>query len=113
LSKSFAGLFISLFGNHGPHNEIEARKKELMEKYLELEKKADEYYIEFVDLGGDKNLLLNNNQALRTNSKNSRENKIFEHIIKLKVHDLFEYAEMDNHDFKQCPKVPQVIKLLF
>jgi hypothetical protein len=81
---------------NGPHNEIEARKKELMEKYLELEKKADEYYIEFVDLGGDKNLLLNNNQALRTNSKNTREKKIFEHIIKLKVHDLFEFAEMDN-----------------
>ncbi len=33
---------------------------------------------------------------MRTNSKNTRQKKIFEHIIKLKVHDLFEFAEMDN-----------------
>jgi hypothetical protein len=82
-----------------PNNEAEARKQEIIKKYFELEKQTNEYFIEFVELGGDQNLLLNNSEILRTKlnpSKDNREKKIFDHIIKLKVHDFFEYAEMDN-----------------
>jgi hypothetical protein len=55
-----------------PYNEAETRKQEFMKKYFELKKKADEYFIEFVDLGGDKNLILNNNQTQRKKSQPNR-----------------------------------------
>jgi hypothetical protein len=37
-----------------------------MKKYFELEKQNNEYFIKFVELGGDQNTLLNNSEMLRT-----------------------------------------------